>query len=140
MSDPTKKIELTVQTATVEDLEYIAQKSGLTPGEIVDRLVARASTDDPDIAERLAMDSLIVAVSKLSGEDLVMAIFDIATNLMLASPAKDIDTFVANIRSLQEKDAEMNSLIAQNRAIPTRELEELMAQLAKLKEKEKGTN
>ena len=140
MSDPTKKIELTDQTATVEDLEYIAQKSGLTPGEIVDRLVARASTDDPDIAERLAMDSLIVAVSKLSGEDLVMAIFDIATNLMLASPAKDIDTFVANIRSLQEKDAEMNSLIAQNRAIPTRELEELMAQLAKLKEKEKGTN
>lgn len=140
MSDPTKKIELTVQTATVEDLEYIAQKSGLTPGEIVDRLVARASTNDPDIAERLAMDSLIVAVSKLSGEDLVMAIFDIATNLMLASPAKDIDTFVANIRSLQEKDAEMNSLIAQNRAIPTRELEELMAQLAKLKEKEKGTN
>lgn len=140
MSDPTKKIELTVQTATVEDLEYIAQKSGLTPGEIVDRLVARASTDAPDIAERLAMDSLIVAVSKLSGEDLVMAIFDIATNLMLASPAKDIDTFVANIRSLQEKDAEMNSLIAQNRAIPTRELEELMAQLAKLKEKEKGTN
>lgn len=106
----------------------------------MDRLVARASTDDPDIAERLAMDSLIVAVSKLSGEDLVMAIFDIATNLMLASPAKDIDTFVANIRSLQEKDAEMNSLIAQNRAIPTRELEELMAQLAKLKEKEKGTN
>jgi hypothetical protein len=140
MSDPTKKIELTVQTATVEDLEYIAQKSGLAPGEIVDRLVARASTDAPDIAERLAMDSLIVAVSKLSGEDLVMAIFDIATNLMLASPAKDIDTFVANIRSLQEKDAEMNSLIAQNRAIPTRELEELMAQLAKLKEKEKGTN
>ena len=135
MSDPTKKIELTVQTATVEDLEYIAQKSGLTPGEIVDRLVARASTNDPDIAERLAMDSLIVAVSKLSGEDLVMAIFDIATNLMLASPAKDIDTFVANIRSLQEKDAEMNSLIAQNRAISTRELEELMARLVKLKEK-----
>ena len=140
MCDPTKKIELTVQTATVEDLEYIAQKSGLAPGEIVYRLVARASTDAPDIAERLAMDSLIVAVSKLSGEDLVMAIFDIATNLMLASPAKDIDTFVANIRSLQGKDAEMNSLIAQNRAIPTRELEELMAQLAKLKEKEKGTN
>lgn len=135
MSDPTKKIELTVQTATVEDLEYIAQKSGLTPGEIVDRLVARASTDDPDIAERFAMDSLIIAVSKLSGEDLVMAIFDIATNLMLASPAKDIDSFVANIRSLQEKDAAMNSLIAQNKAIPTRDLEELMARLAKLKEK-----
>lgn len=135
MGDPTKKIELTVQTATVEDLEYIAQKSGLTPGEIVDRLVARASTDDPDIAERFAMDSLIIAVSKLSGEDLVMAIFDIATNLMLANPAKDIDTFVANIRSIQEKDAEMNSLIAQNRAIPAKELEELMARLAKLKEK-----
>lgn len=135
MGDPTKKIELTVQTATVEDLEYIAQKSGLTPGEIVDRLVARASTDDPDIAERFAMDSLIIAVSKLSGEDLVMAIFDIATNLMLANPAKDIDAFVANIRSLQEKDAEMNSLIAQNKAIPTRELEELMARLSKLKEK-----
>ena len=64
-----------------------------------------------------------------------MAIFDIATNLMLANPAKDIDAFVTNIRSLQEKDAEMNSLIAQNKAIPTRELEELMARLSKLKEK-----
>lgn len=135
MSDPTKKIELTVQATTAEDLEYIAQKSGLTTGEIVDRLVARASTDDPDIAERLAMDNLIIAVSKLSSENLVMAIFDIATNLMLANPAKDIDAFVTNIRSLQEKDAEMNSLIAQNKAIPTRELEELMARLSKLKEK-----
>lgn len=135
MSDPTKKIELTVQATTAEDLEYIAQKSGLTTGEIVDRLIARASTDDPDIAERLAMDNLIIAVSKLSSENLVMAIFDIATNLMLANPAKDIDAFVTNIRSLQEKDAEMNSLIAQNKAIPTRELEELMARLSKLKEK-----
>ena len=74
MSDPTKKIELTVQATTAEDLEYIAQKSGLTTGEIVDRLIARASTDDPDIAERLAMDNLIIAVSKLSSENLVMAL------------------------------------------------------------------
>lgn len=98
MSDLLKTIEITVMSKTADDLEYLGQKSQLTTGEVVDRLTARISSKDPEVAYALIMDDLLLLMAHLSQEDKIKVMSDVVVDHLLAFPPEFMDELVAEAK------------------------------------------
>lgn len=127
LSSKLETIELTVMKTTVEDLNYLSQTSQLSMGEVVDRLTARISTEDPELAHVLIAEDMIVLMSRLSQENAMKVMCDIAKELMMPFPPEQMDQLVAEAKEARKESQEMfSAMTPEERADHRNEFEDFL--------------
>lgn len=103
MDELLKTLVITVMKSTAEDLEYLSQKSGMSIGEVVDRLTNRTGIENPEVTSRLILDNFVLLTARLSRDDFVEVTYDLIGMLLLAFPPEVMDEIVEDAKKKQEK-------------------------------------
>lgn len=102
MNDLLKTLEITVMKSTAEDLEFLAQKSGMSIGEVVDRLTNRTGMEAPKVIYRIILDHIILLSARLTVDDYITMSSDLIGMLLLAFPPEVMDEIVEDAKRKQE--------------------------------------
>ena len=104
MDELLKTLEITVMKSTAEDLEYLSQKSGMSIGEVVDRLTNRTGIENPEVTSKLILDNFVLLTSRLSRDDFVVVVYNLIVMLLLAFPSEVMDEIVEEAKKKQEEE------------------------------------
>lgn len=96
--EPLEKIEITVMKDTANGLRKIAKDAGTTVGEIVDRLVLQMTPTDPDVAEFLFVQEMLIIMSRLSKEDAHRVNTNFAESILMSCSSETLDELVSEIK------------------------------------------
>ena len=99
-----KTLEITVMKSTAEDLEYLSQKSGMSIGEVVDRLTNRTGIEDPAVTSMLILDNFVLLTARLSRDDFVEVAYDLIETLLFAFPPEVMDEIVEEAKKKREEE------------------------------------
>lgn len=113
MSKLLKNIKLTVMHTTAADLKYLAETSKLSEGEVVDRLTAKISSTDPEIAEKLTLEDIMILTAKLGREDKANVLYNIASILMAFFPSEIMDQIMEDAKEMRKETQEEFSTMTQ---------------------------
>ena len=69
MGKNTTRIEATVMKMTAEGLEKLSNETGLSIGEVIDRLTMNMRADNKDLAVSIAYQEVIMLLSRLPQEE-----------------------------------------------------------------------
>lgn len=77
-----RKIHANVMKQTEQGLLRLAKESGLSVGEIIDRVTLNMRPSDPELAVQLLEEEIIICLSGLSDEDYKIAVTDLIVDLV----------------------------------------------------------
>lgn len=84
-----REIKATVMRNTEESLRKISQESGMTIGEVIDRLTLRMCPKDVEIALQLIEEEIIICFSGLDHADCENAFVMLVTDLVASLPINE---------------------------------------------------
>lgn len=102
-------IQATVMKETLDGINSICETSGLTIGEVIDRLTLKMVPYEADFAIQLAQEQMVICLSGLDEEEYTKAFIEILVVLLAALPTEELETLGA--RAI-EKRQEMIQQIA----------------------------
>ncbi len=74
MDKRTQDITVTVLNETVTSIMQNCQYTGLTPGELIDRVMLKFSPHEPNIAAQLILESISISIRELEEDDVNIAL------------------------------------------------------------------
>lgn len=125
-----KEIKATVMPQTVEGLQVLMDQSGLTIGEVIDRLALHIRPYELAPAVLLAVEQVIFSVSNLPEEQLEDALSEIMVYLAAFVPAdrlKDLERKV-----LESRTEKLEAIKSHIKDLPANDADELTKELALL--------
>lgn len=101
----TKRIILEVQSETEESIMKNCELSGLTPGQVIDRLASNYKTTDPGLASLIICDNILYTVQDQTEEEYNQTISEVVKMLLLSSKAEapSIDKLKELLETLEDK-------------------------------------
>lgn len=96
----TKRMILEVQPDTEESIKKNCELSGLTPGQVIDRLASNYKTTDPGLASLIICDNILYTVQDQTEEEYNQTICEVVKMLLLSSKAEASST--AKLKELLE--------------------------------------
>lgn len=94
MGKNTTEIKATVMNQTVESLTQLCQNTGLSIGEVIDRLTMNMRPKEKDLAVSMAFQEIIMILSALPEEDNNAAFLDLITTLIAMVPGEFEDGLI----------------------------------------------
>lgn len=121
-----KDLKITVMKDTAEGLEKMAHEGAMTIGEVVDRLVLQLAPSEPEVAEMLLTQEILIILSNLSEEDSQRVYIGLSKAVLMACPEEALYEIVANVRDEKAKALEKLA------ALPGEDKAELIKALTEL--------
>ena len=125
-----KEIKATVMPQTAEGLQTLMDRTGLTIGEVIDRLTLQMRPDDLEIAVCCAQDQVFFSISNLpkeQAEEALEKIIIFLAGFVSADHLRGLEQKAISTRA--ERLAEYKKYIE---SLPAEEAESLMKELSKL--------
>jgi len=91
MGKNTTQIEATVMKMTAEGLEKLSNETGLSVGEVIDRLTMQMKAKDKDLAVSIAYQEVIMQLSNLPQEETNSAFLELVTVLLAMVPEEYVE-------------------------------------------------
>jgi len=91
MGKNTTQIEATVMKMTAESLEKLSNETGLSIGEVIDRLTMQMKAKDKDLAVSIAYQEVIMQLSNLPQEETDVAFLELVTVLLAMVPEEYVE-------------------------------------------------
>ena len=91
MGKNTTRIEATVMKMTAEGLEKLSNETGLSIGEVIDRLTMNMRADNKDLAVSIAYQEVIMLLSRLPQEENSAAFIELVTVLLAMVPEEYVE-------------------------------------------------
>lgn len=134
-------IPVTVLRQTEAGLQQLSHDSGLTIGEVIDRLTLKISPDNREIAVQFAAEQIIIAFSGLPESEYKRAFCDLL--VYLASAIHPNQELIQELLELADAEREkaavkMENLTEEEHAALLVELEEYMKERKELLERSQG--
>ena len=81
MSDSLCKLSANILPQTKKSLDELKEATGLSEGEIIDRVLVRWQAKDPQTAAQLILDAIMIHTYLLTPEELSQSIVEVVTVL-----------------------------------------------------------
>lgn len=88
-------VQATVMKETLDGINSICETSGLTIGEVIDRLTLKMVPYEADFAIQLAQEQMVICLSGLDEEEYTKAFIEILVVLLAALPTEELGTLGA---------------------------------------------
>lgn len=94
-------LEATIMRQTRESLERAEEQTGLTVGEVIDRLALQMKPTDPQIAAELAAQEVAIILSGVPEDQRIDAMREMLTSMTALLPPNVVDEIHAAAKELQ---------------------------------------
>lgn len=91
MSDSLCKLSANILPQTKKSLDELKEATGLSEGEIIDRVLVRWQAKDPQTAAQLILDAIMIHTYLLTPEELSQSIIEVVTVLKNSIQGIEID-------------------------------------------------
>lgn len=123
-----KEITATVMPQTEEGLQTLMEQTGLTIGEVIDRLALQIYPEKPEQAILLAEEQVIFSLTKLTEKQTEKALTEIIIFLAGYVPAGHLMELQKKVAASREKNLERFKQEVEQ--LPPRDAKKLMKELA----------
>lgn len=96
MSDSLCKLSANILPQTKKSLDELKEATGLSEGEILDRVLVRWQAKDPQIAAQLILDAIMIHTYLLTPEELSQSIVEVVTVLKNSLQGIEMDDELIN--------------------------------------------
>ena len=96
MSDSLCKLSANILPQTKKSLGELKEATGLSEGEIIDRVLVRWQAKDPQIAAQLILDAIMIHTYLLTPEELSQSIVEVVTVLKNSLQGIEMDDELIN--------------------------------------------
>ena len=101
MSDSLCKLSANILPQTKKCLDKLKEATGLSDGEIIDRVLVRWQAKDPQIAAQLILDAILIHTNQLEPDDFNKAIFEVLTLLKGSLSDTEPEEIIETIEALE---------------------------------------
>lgn len=101
-----QKITVTVLNQTAKYLQQVGETSGISMGEIIDRLCLKISAREPAMAAELILEDFIIHIQELDNQQVMETIALVLAsirNILDSSASDNIQQCIADIHKLLEQ-------------------------------------
>lgn len=102
MGKNTTEIKATVMSQTAESLAQLCANTGLSTGEVIDRLTMNMRPKEKELAVTMAFQEIIMILSALPEEENNAAFLDLITTLMVMVPGEFEDSLIKEAEEKRE--------------------------------------
>ena len=96
MSDSLCKLSANILPQTKKSLDELKEATGLSEGEILDRVLVRWQAKDPQTAAQLILDAIMIHTYLLTPEELSQSIVEVVTVLKNSLQGIEMDDELIN--------------------------------------------